>query len=243
MSIYNAKLLLPITLTVLLSTALTGCNDSNNNNDDDVVVTPEPTPVVEKSYEVTVTNLTYAQPLSPIAVVLHGDSAMWAVGGMASTSLEKLAEGGDNTDFIAETSVLASVSGESALAPGASSTLTVTTEDEMATHLSLVSMLVNTNDAFTGLTAMDLSSLTVDTPKTWTLGVYDAGTEANSELAGTIPGPADSGTGYDAIRDDVDFVARHPGVVTMDDGLSTSVLTQAHRFDNPAIKLTITRKQ
>ena len=238
MSIYNSKLLLPVALLTLLS----ACGGSNNNDDDDVVITPVPTPV-EMSYEVTVTNLTYGQPLSPIAVVLHGDSSLWTVGEMASAPLEVLAEGGDNSDLIAMETILASVSGESPLLPGASSTLTVTSSDEMATHLSIVSMLVNTNDAFTGLTAMDLSALAVDTPQTWTLGVYDAGTEANSELAGTIPGPADGGTGYDAMRDDVDFIAKHPGVVTLDDGLSTSVLTQAHRFDNPAIKLTITRKQ
>ncbi|WDE05983.1 spondin domain-containing protein [Thalassomonas viridans] len=239
MSIYNIKGLAPLALVTLLS----ACGGSDNDSDNDGVVDmPDPMPV-EMSYEVTVTNLTYAQPLSPIAVVLHGDSALWTVGEMASTPLEILAEGGDNSDLIAMDAILASASGEGAVGPGASATLTVTTTDETATHLSVVSMLVNTNDAFTGLTAMDLSSLAVDSPQTWTLGVYDAGTEANSELAGTIPGPADGGAGYDAERDDVDFVARHPGVVTMDDGLSTSVLTQAHRFDSPAIKLTITRKQ
>jgi len=239
MSVYNIKGLAPLALVTLLS----ACGGSDNDLDNDGVTDmPEPMPV-EMSYEVTVTNLTYAQPLSPIAVVLHGDSALWTVGETASTELEKLAEGGDSADLIAMESILASTSGEGAVGPGASTTLTVTTTDEMATHLSIVSMLVNTNDAFTGLTAMDLSSLAVDSPQTWTLGVYDADTEANSELAGTIPGPDDGGTGYDAERDDVDFVAKHSGVVTMDDGLSTSVLTQAHRFDNPAIKLTITRKQ
>ena len=239
MSIYNIKGLAPLALVTLLS----ACGGSDNDTDNDGVVDmPEPTPV-EMSYEVTVTNLTYAQPLSPVAVVLHGDSALWMVGEASSAPLEKLAEGGDNADLLAMESVLASVSGESPVGPGASTTLMVNTTDEMATHLSIVSMLVNTNDAFTGLTAMDLSSLAVDSPQTWTLGVYDAGTEGNSELAGTIPGPADGGAGYDEQRDDVDFVAKHPGVVTLDDGLSTSVLTQAHRFDNPAIKLTITRKQ
>ncbi len=56
---------------------------------------------------------------------------------------------------------------------------------------------------------------------------------------GTIPEPADSSTGFDALRDDVDFVTYHSGVVSADDGLSSSVLTQAHRFDNPAVKLII----
>ena len=119
----------------------------------------------------------------------------------------------------------------------------MTIEDTTDSKLSLVSMLVNTNDAFTGLNAIDLASLAAGDSWTGYAGVYDAGTEANSEMAGTIPGPIDGGTGFDAARDDVDFVAMHPGVVSMDDGLATSVLTQAHRFDNPAVYITITRTE
>jgi hypothetical protein len=111
----------------------------------------------------------------------------------------------------------------------------------MATYFTAATMLVNTNDAFSGLTGIDISTMAVDDKKSWRLNVYDAGTELNSEAMGTIPGPADGGTGFDASRDDVDFVGYHSGVVSQDDGLSSSVLTQAHRFDNPAIKLTITR--
>jgi len=102
-------------------------------------------------------------------------------------------------------------------------------------------MLVNTNDAFSGLTGLELSNLEVDQENSWNLNVYDAGTEANNEAAGTIPGPADGGIGFDEMRNDVNVVTLHPGVVSQDDGLTSSVLTQAHRFDNPAIKLTITR--
>jgi hypothetical protein len=52
-------------------------------------------------------------------------------------------------------------------------------------RLSLVSMLVNTNDAFTGLDALHLSGrgsshLTM---------AYDAGSERNNELKAYIPGP------------------------------------------------------
>jgi hypothetical protein len=188
-----------------------------------------------------VTNLTNAQPLSPITVVLHGDAIMWSIGNAASEGLELLAESGDNSMIIADSAVLTSASSDGVVMPGTSATISVTTTDEMAGYLTLVSMLVNTNDAFSGLTGLELSSLTVNNPRSWSLGVYDSGTEANSESMGTIPGPADSGTGFDIARDDVDFVAMHPGVVSMDDGLTSSVLTEAHRIDNPAIKLTITR--
>ena len=229
----NLTLLLPFLMVFMV-----GCSD----DDDDIVINP---PIVvestEYSYEVTVLNLTHGQPLSPIAAVLHSDAAMWMIGEPASESLELLAESGDNTDFMAETAVLSSASNEAVVMPGTSATITLSTTDAMATHLTIVSMLVNTNDAFSGLTGVDLSSFVVDAPQSWTLGVYDAGTELNSELAGTIPGPADGGAGYDIARDDVDFVAMHPGIVSIDDGLTDSVLSQAHRIDNPAIKLTITR--
>ncbi len=235
----NQPKLLGNTLLVgLFSLALTACSD---DNDDPVVITPPPAAPVEYSYTVMVTNLTYAQPLSPIAVVLHGDNTMWSVGEAASVSLEQLAEGGDNTDFIADSSVLASSSAEGPLLPGTANSITISTTDRLATNLTIATMLVNTNDAFSGLTGIDISSMTINDNKSWNLNVYDSGTELNSESVGSIPGPADNGTGFDESRDDVNFVAYHSGVVSQDDGLSNSVLTQAHRFDNPAIKLTITR--
>lgn len=232
------------TVAILSLTLFLGaCSD---DDDDEVVVTPDPDPVpmpVDVSYEVTVTNLTYGQPLSPVGVALHDEGQFWMVGETASTELEYLAEGGDNSQLLGLSVVNASASGDAPFGPGASQTVTVTIEDTTDSKLSLVTMLVNTNDAFTGLNAIDLSGLMVGDSWSSYAGVYDSGTEANSEMAGTIPGPADGGTGFDAARDDVDFVGKHPGVVSQDDGLATSVLTQAHRFDNPAVYITITRTE
>jgi len=70
---------------------------------------------------------------------------------------------------------------------------------------------------------------------------YDAGTEANSETAATIPGPAAGGEGYNSTRDDRDTVGGHPGVISADDGLTGSALDASHRFDNPVARITITR--
>ncbi|PKG82480.1 hypothetical protein CXF85_13420 [Colwellia sp. 75C3] len=233
------KLTLQLLIASVLTLGLAACND-NDNVVEEVVVVPV-TPVMEYSYSITLTNLTYAQPLSPVAVALHGDTKMWQVGQSASVALEKLAEGGDNADFIALTSNMATTSSEGAVPPGASVTLDITTTEPMATYLTVATMLVNTNDAFSGLTGVDISTLMLNQEKSWRLNVYDAGTELNNEAVGTIPGPADGGVGYDATRNDIDLVGYHSGVVSKDDGLSSSVLTQAHRFDNPAVKLTITR--
>ena len=231
------KSLLAIGLCTLV---LSAC--SNDDDATPVVIIPPPPPApAEYSYTVMVTNLTYAQPLSPVAVVLHGDNKMWSIGEEASVALEKLAESGDNSDFIADSNALATSSSDGVLLPGMQSTINISTTDRLANNLTIATMLVNTNDAFSGLTGIDISSMAVNDKKSWNLNVYDAGTELNNEAMGTIPGPADGGTGFDEARDDVNFVAYHSGVVSQDDGLSSSVLTQAHRFDNPAIKLTITR--
>ncbi len=225
-------------IAALLTFGLTACGDDGYEEKEAVVPPPA---AMEYSYDITITNLTYAQPLSPITVALHGDSKMWQIGEVASVALEKLAEGGDNTDFLALETNLATTASESPVVPGSSVTLNITTADQMANYLTVATMLVNTNDAFTGLTGVDISTLAVAQEKSWLLNVYDSGTELNNEAAGTIPGPADGGTGYDAARDDINLIGYHSGIVSQDDGLSNSVLTQAHRFDNPAVKLTINR--
>lgn len=228
-----------IALTTILSVA--ACSD-DDDDDKEMMEVMEPEPVMI-SYDVTVTNLTYSQPFSPLSIVLHDDGMLWQIGEPASTALEKLAESGDNTDTFSLSNVTASSSGAGILMPGMSETVSVTIEDKTDSLLSIATMLVNTNDAFTGLNGISLANLMAGDSWSMTVGVYDAGTEANSEAAGTIPGPADGGTGFDAERDDTNIVTMHPGVVSMHDGLTTSVLTQAHKFDQPTAKITITRTE
>ena len=156
-----------------------------------------------------------------------------------------MAEGGDNSDLIgADLAGLdaTAISGDGPLGPGGTGTLTITSESESQMYLTVVTMLVNTNDAFTGLANVDVGNLEAGQTMTLVAPVYDAGTESNSELAGTIPGPADGGEGYNPTRDDIDAVSRHMGVVTQDDGLSNSVLNESHRFDNPTMRITISRQ-
>jgi len=211
-----------------------------NHNNDKIVMPETPTPV-NYSYEVSVTNLTAAQPMSPVAVILHNEQHFWQVGTTASVALEHLAESGDNSQFLAQTSVLAMASGTDVIMPSASETLTVTLTDTQPQLITVASMLVNTNDAFTGIDAMDVSTMAVGESITVMTMTYDAGTEKNSEMMSTIPGPAAGGEGFNSERDDVDWVSMHAGVVTQDDGLSTSALNLAHRFDNPTLSVTIKR--
>ena len=50
-------------------------------------------------------------------------------------------------------------------------------------RLSVMSMLVHTNDAFTGLNASDISNMAVGNSRTFIAPTWDAGTELDSELA------------------------------------------------------------
>ncbi|WP_439105839.1 spondin domain-containing protein [Congregibacter sp.] len=230
----------------LIASVLVACGDSGGITTPPV---PEPTPapVTNAGYEVSVVNLTIGQPLSPVAVMLHEDSqCVFTIGQPASAGLELLAEGGDNGELLNEFSDAVTASGEAPVGPGASDMLSLEIEgdDTSGVRLSVATMLVNTNDAITGLNSIDISQMAVGDSLSFSAIAYDAGTEANSEAAGTIPGPADGGEGLNSARDDLaDQVTMHAGVVTADDGLTGSVLNQNHRFDNPVARLRITRTQ
>jgi hypothetical protein len=159
-----------------------------------------------------------------------------------------MAEGGDNSALIAEADADAGVtvtgSGAGPIGPAASETVTIDMlESELpGLRLSVATMLVNTNDAFTGLNGMPVELMAVGDIVVVRGVAYDAGTEAETETAATIPGPAGGGEGFNAVRDDqADQVSMHAGVVSQDDGFATSDLTEQHRFDNPVVQIRIER--
>jgi len=201
------------------------------------------------SFAVTVSNLTNAQPLSPTAVIAHQDGySTFAIGTAATVGLEEMAEGGDNTALLAEADadamVMVTGSGAAPIGPAGSETVTVTMLESSlpGLRISVATMLVNTNDAFTGLNAMLVESMAVGDVISVVGVAYDAGTEADTESAATIPGPAGGGEGFNAARDDqADRVSMHSGVVSQDDGFATSDLGEQHRFDNPVAQISIER--
>jgi len=205
-------------------------------------------------YKVTTTNITNGQPLTPIAAVLHDSTFRpWAVGSAASTGLEILAESGSPREFVTESvndnsGAIAAGAADGIAIPGASKTVLVGATASASHMLSIASMLANTNDAFSGVQQLAVGGLAVDETETRFAHVYDAGTEKNTESSGTVAGPADASTaadkGFSATRDDPSsFVSLHGGVVTVDDGLSTSVLDESHRWMTYAAKIEVTRIQ
>ena len=161
-----------------------------------------------------------------------------------------MAEAGDNSELIveadADANVLTTVSASGPLPPGATEILMLSLDEDQVIdlQLSMASMLVNTNDAVTATRSLDIASLEVGASMSVRTLSYDSGTEANTELVGTIPGPVDGGEGFNAARDDIaDAIRGHSGVVTADDGLASSALSHVHRWDNPVAAVTITRLQ
>jgi len=234
---------LAISWVAILAAACSG------DDDDSVVVEPPPPPPAMASFEVTVTNLTNGQPLSPLVVIAHqSDYSVFDVGAAASAGLEELAEGGDNTALMAEADademVMTSASGAAPIGPAGSETISIEVLETDLPNLtvSAVSMLVNTNDAITALSGAPVGNMMAGDSANWRIIAYDAGTEANTEAAAHIPGPAGGGEGFNATRDDIaDRVAMHSGVVSQDDGNAGSDLTEQHRFDNPVAEVRIER--
>lgn len=235
--------------TISVALVLQACDSS------DPVVTappiPPPAPAMA-SFDVTAINLTNAQPLSPIAVIAHNDAySVFAVGTAATAGLEQMAEGGDNSALIAEAdadanNVYVTGSGAGPIGPAGSETISITmlAGNVPELEISVATMLVNSNDAFSALNGFDASSMAVGDSVTINTIAYDAGTEADTEAAADIPGPAGGGEGFNAARSDAaDRVSMHSGIVSQDDGFATSDLTEQHRFDNPVMRVRIERTQ
>ncbi len=175
--------------------------------------------VPANEYTITFTNIsadvgTLVTPLSGIVWATHADTvSFFDAGGTASAGLQSLAEDGDGTAFAAELMGAADVDqvgSEVALAPGDSVTVVVT-PSATEPNFSFATMVLTSNDAFlaqspAGVPLLDGAGMPRDDEDIEddilaTLGVWDAGTEANQvpgvgpnqplNSAGPNVGPAD----------------------------------------------------
>lgn len=150
-----------------------------------------------KTWRVTITNLTPpgagapgSQPLSPPLLVVHSKKAdVWSAGELASHGVAAIAEDANNSVL---ESALPHVAGVASVATGAGGPIpsgqsrSFMVESRGAyDRLSIVTMLVNTNDAFTGVDSLKLRGR----GSTTMAMAYDAGSERNNELKSHIPGP------------------------------------------------------
>ncbi|MEL6871119.1 MAG: spondin domain-containing protein [Pseudomonadota bacterium] len=144
------------------------------------------------TYRVTISNLTVGQPFTPPVVAFHNNRAqIFEVGEPAIEGVRQIAENGNNAPLVAalagDTNVRAFYQGNAPLVPAANPggapfdsevTFEVTT-DRSARFLSFVSMLICTNDGFTGLNTVRLPSNSAKT--TFLARGYETRTEQNTE--------------------------------------------------------------
>lgn len=207
--------------------------------------------MVMARYRLTLVNLTAGQPLSPPAFVVHNSAyAAFVVGEQASVGVEKIAEAGNPADFIADAKahmgVFLADKGAAGIMPGTAQSIDIMLDVPSAQlselKLSYLSMLGNTNDGFASVNNVALGQLSEGASLSWDALSYDAGTENNDELAASVPGPACGGEGYNPQRNDgVNQITLHPGIVSKQDGAADSCLQGLQRWDNPVVRVMITR--
>jgi len=208
-------------------------------------------------FNVRIVNLTNGITFTPFLVAAHTDSdRLFTVGQPASASLQAMAEGGDISGLMADmTAAGATISADPAgglLAPAASTNVDLNTDGTSNVRLSVVSMLLPTNDAFAGLNAVLIP--TAPGTYVYNLPAYDSGTEANDELitGGGAPGaagiPADpggmtgtGGTGA-AMADANPNVHIHRNTLgDTDNAAGVSDLdSRVHRWLNPVVRVVVT---
>ena len=165
---------------------------------------------------IKVTNLMKGQILTPTVFITHNAETppVFVPGEAASTELAAVAEQGSTSGlankFTAETGVLDVTRLSSFVRPGRSGTVNVKFD---ADHklISSASMIEMTNDGFVSLVAAEVPC---EGAKTYLLGGWDAGSEANTELCSQIPAPCPTParSGSCSAATEEGFVHVHSGI-------------------------------
>ena len=212
----------------------------------------------ERTYEVTITNLTSGQAFTPPLIATHrGSTHLFQVGHAANLGTQEIAENGNLAQFLGSLGSDGAVSGfTSAMAPlvpvGSpmfgtfSNSVTVTvTAGPGAQFLSYESMLICTNDGFTGVDSLKLPNQ-VGASVTVKGAGYDAGTEINTEdfadivppcqgLIGVSSTDAGTGTTNEALAEG-GVIHHHAGIMGGND-----LLPDVHGWTNPVVEITVER--
>lgn len=201
------------------------------------------------TYDVTITNLTTGQPLSPAIAVTHAPRvSLFTSGQPASPGIQAIAENGDPSvslgmltgvrgvyEVVATNAPVHRIGG-----PGANVLSFQIRSDAERRFFSLATMLICSNDGFAGVRSV---ALPMDgTPLTYYAAAYDSGTERNTEASSDIVppcfsiGPVNSGVGGPGRVAEQRAVRMHP----MFDGGRT-LSNMHHGWTGPVAKVTIQR--
>ncbi len=208
-------------------------------------------------FNVRIINLTNGIWYTPFLVAAHPvGTSLFTTGQPASASLQAMAEGGDISGLVMDLQALGATVAENPagglLPPAMSTDVDLNTDGTGNVLLSVVAMLLPTNDAFAGLNSISIPT----EPGTYTFDVpaYDSGTEANDELitGGGAPGvagiPADpggltgtGGTGAAAADTNTNVHIHRNTLGDTDAVAGTSDLdSRVHRWLNPVVRVVVT---
>jgi hypothetical protein len=212
--------------------------------------------LLAQEISLSVTNLTNATYFTPLLIAAHNRGIdLFEPGMAASANLQAMAEGGNISglidDVIAAGGDYVADPAGGLLAPGATAEALIDLPRHRNRHLSVVGMLLPTNDGFVGLDSLKIPRHR-GTHTVYLYG-YDAGTEANDEIvngggAPNTPGiPADPGAnagsgGIASVGPDHNpAVHIHRGVVGDDDptGGHSDLDARVHGWQGPVAKLVI----
>lgn len=211
-------------------------------------------PAGSATYEVKITNLTSGQPLTPPLAAVHRRPVdLFSVGEVASFQLKEIAENGNLDPMLMRlegekhvNEVVVAAGSPPPLLPGESISFQLEVE-RGARYLSFVSMLICTNDGFTGVDAHKLPKSVSESTILHSEG-YDAGTEINTEDFADLVPPCpvltgvpsnDSGTGTsDPALAEGGVIRHHPGIQGVGD-LDPAI----HAWTDPVAKIEIVRVQ
>lgn len=214
-------------------------------------------PAMAADLTVKITNLTQGIAFTPLLVAGHdSNTRLFTPGTAASANLQAMAEGGSVAGLAGDVTGAGGVVSENPAGGLLMAGKSVMTDIDTGanTQLSVVAMMLPTNDGF-----IALNNLTIPTtPGTYTynLNAYDAGTEANDEVRGSgnpgeagfpVPGALDAsvgtgGTGVNAVAEG--FVHIHRGSLgdTSSDSGVSDINSSTQRWLNPVARVTLTVK-
>ncbi len=206
-------------------------------------------PAAERTYRITIYNLTDGQPLTPPIMATHRRGLrIFRPGARASEGIMQLAENGNGdpllTSLVGDSHVSAVAAATAPVMAGGSLSMEVTGSHN-ARRLSWASMLICTNDGFTGLRGARLPHA-VGQKKIYTVGGYDAGTEVNTEDFSDIVPPcpvltgvstSETGTGMsDPELAENGKIRHHRGIHGRDD-----LIPSLHGWRGPVAKVMVER--
>jgi hypothetical protein len=251
------------TITLMTLAALSACGETETAT----LTAPEPalshidraTPfdaAPTRTFDVTVENLTEGgQHLTPPLLAVHrGSLEIFRLGRPATHEIQQIAENGnlgpmisrfENSPHLSSFTVATSGTGlEGPLAPGEAVTVSLTA-DPGSEFLSFVSMLICTNDGFTGVSGMKLPNRVGEEARIH-FSAYDAGTEVNTQDFGDLVPPCPVLSGVISTlpgTGETDPALAEDGVIHLHEGIGDfgGLTPSLHGWTNPVARLKVKR--